>query len=312
MNSSSLTRLFAPTAALLAVTLLLIARPLTGIPIPVPTLTYTPSPIPTSTRTPTPTLTPVPTSTPTSTSTPTPTTTPTFTPAPPPAAAKVPILMYHYIGDLPPDADIFRRDLTVSAENLEAQLRYLAEAGYHTVTLTDLYHHLADGWYLPPRSIILTFDDGYRDAYTVAFPLLQKYGFVGTFFVLVTPTDQGNPRYMTWEMMKEMADAGMEIQGHGRDHVDMHGRPYDYLVYQIGGVKEAVESHTGKPVLFFCYPSGNYDGNVIAVLQATGYWGAVTTQYGRLHTADRLYTLSRIRIRGADSLDAFIDKVEGR
>ncbi len=66
-------------------------------------------------------------------------------------------------------------------------MQYLAEAGYHTITLTDLYLHLTEGRPLPEKPVILTFGDGYRDAYTVVFPLLQKYGFVGTFFVLATP-----------------------------------------------------------------------------------------------------------------------------
>lgn len=220
--------------------------------------------------------------------------------------------MYHYVEPLPPGADRFRRDLTVPPESFEAQLRYLAAAGYHTITLSDLHHHLTEGRPLPSRPIILTFDDGYRDAYTIAFPLLQEYGFVGTFFVLATPAHFESPNYLTWAMMREMTAAGMDIQGHGRDHVDMRGRTYDYLVYQLLGVKEAVEYHTGQPVVFFCYPSGHYDANVIAVLQAAGYWGAVTTEHGRVHTRETLFTLDRIRIRGTDSLEAFVAKVEGR
>lgn len=220
--------------------------------------------------------------------------------------------MYHYVEELPPNADRFRRDLTVTPGDFEVQLQYLVDAGYHTITLARLHHHLTEGRPLPERSIILTFDDGYRDAYTVVFPLLQRYGFVGTFFVLATPAHYESPNYLTWAMMQEMADAGMEIQGHGRDHVDLRGRSYDYLVYQILGVKEAVEYHTGWPVVFFCYPSGQYDARVIAVLESAGYWGAVTTQYGRVHTRENLFTLPRLRIRGSDTLEIFIGKVEGR
>ncbi|MGQ9467393.1 MAG: polysaccharide deacetylase family protein, partial [Anaerolineae bacterium] len=258
--------------------------------------------------TPTPPLTPTPTPTPS----PTPTPTPTPTPGPLPDFAEVPILMYHHVEDPPPGADRIRRDLTVRPEMFEAQLQYLAEAGYHTVTLTDLYLYLTEGRPLPERPVILTFDDGYRDAYTVVFPLLQKYGFVGTFFVLATPAHYASPQYLDWGMMKEMADAGMEIQGHGRDHVDLRNRSYEFLVYQILGIKEAVEYHTGQPVRFFCYPSGQYDASVIAVVRSAGYWGAVTTEYGRIHTREGLYTLHRIRIRGADPLETFIAKLEGR
>lgn len=236
--------------------------------------------------------------------------TPTF--GPPPDQVEVPILMYHYVGELSPDADYLRRDLTVGAEAFEAQLQFLRDAGYHTITLADLYLHLTEGRPLPARPIILTFDDGYRDAYTVVFPLLQRYGFTGSFFVLATPAHHESPDYLTWAMVAEMADAGMEMQGHGRDHVDLRGRSYAFLVYQILGIREAVEYHTGQPVRFFCYPSGGYDEDVIAVLQSAGYWGAVSTQHGRVHTRDSLFALSRVRIRGSDALETFINKVEGR
>lgn len=236
--------------------------------------------------------------------------TPTF--GPPPDRVEVPILMYHYVGELPPDADYLRRDLTVRAEAFEAQLQFLHDAGYHTITLADLYLHLTEGRPLPTRPVILTFDDGYRDAYTVVFRLLQRYGFTGSFFVLATPAHHESPDYLTWAMVAEMADAGMEMQGHGRDHVDLRGRSYAFLVYQILGIREAVEYHTGQPVRFFCYPSGGHDADAIAVLRSAGYWGAVSTQHGRVHTRDSLFTLSRIRIRGSDALETFVDKVEGR
>ncbi len=236
----------------------------------------------------------------------------TPTPVPLPDRADVPILMYHYISELPTDADRYRRDLTVTPERFEAQLQYLAQAGYHPISLTDLYLNLMEGYPLPPKPIVLTFDDGYRDAYEVAFPLLLKYGFTGTFFVLATPAHFESPEYLTWAQMKEMSDAGMDIQSHGRDHVDLRNRSYDFLVYQTLGVQEAIEYHTGRPPRFFCYPSGKYDANLIAVLKSAGYWAAVTTEWGRTHTRDNLFELPRLRVRGGASLESFIDIVEDR
>lgn len=244
------------------------------------------------------------------TATPTPPTE-TPTPVPLPDRAEVPILMYHYVSELPPDADRYRRDLTVTPERFEAQLQYLAQAGYHPISLTDLYLNLMEGYPLPPKSIVLTFDDGYRDAYEVAFPLLLKYGFTGTFFVLATPAHFESPEYLTWAQMKEMSDAGMDIQAHGRDHVDLRNRSYDFLVYQTLGVQEAIEYHTGHLPRFFCYPSGKRDANVIAVLKSAGYWAAVTTEWGRTHTRDNLFELPRLRVRGDASLESFVDMVEG-
>ncbi|MFL7791612.1 MAG: polysaccharide deacetylase family protein [Anaerolineae bacterium] len=227
-----------------------------------------------------------------------------------PKQARVPILMYHYVSDVPPGADRLRRDLTVSPEMFRAQLQYLADAGYHPITLTDLYLYLTQGYPLPDKPVVLTFDDGYRDAYEVVFPLLVEYGFPGTFFVLATPMHQESVDYITWVQAKEMSDAGMAIEGHGRDHVDLRGRSNDYLVYQTLGIQEAIYYHTGRLPRFFAYPSGQYDANVIAVLKSAGYWGAVTTDWGKEHTLGDMFEMERVRIRGSDTMGSFVDKLE--
>jgi len=237
---------------------------------------------------------------------------PTPTPVVLPDKAKVPIFMYHYVSELPPDADRYRRDLTVTPEKFNAQLQYLDKAGYHPITLTDLHLHLMQGYPLPEKPVILTFDDGYRDAYEVVFPLLLDYGFPGTFFVLATPSHFESPDYLTWTQMKEMSDAGMDIQAHGRDHVDLRGRSNDYLVYQILGIQEAIHQHTGHLPRFFCYPAGQRDANVIAVLESAGYWGAVTTDWGRTYTQGNAFEMPRLRIRGDDTVDSFVEKLEGK
>jgi peptidoglycan/xylan/chitin deacetylase (PgdA/CDA1 family) len=227
-----------------------------------------------------------------------------------PERAQVPILMYHYVSDVPPGADRMRRDLTVTPDKFRAQLQYLADAGYHPITLTDLHLYLAQGYPLPDKPVVLTFDDGYRDAYEIVFPMLLDFGFPGTFFVLATPMHQESVDYITWAQAKEMSDAGMAIEGHGRDHMDLRGRPNDFLVYQILGIQEAIHYHTGRLPRFFAYPSGQYDANTIAVLESAGYWGAVTTEWGDEHTLENGFVMPRMRIRGADTLASFIDKLE--
>jgi peptidoglycan/xylan/chitin deacetylase (PgdA/CDA1 family) len=228
-----------------------------------------------------------------------------------PDQADVPILMYHYVSELPPNADVYRRDLTVAPEAFEAQLQYLDETGYHPITLTDLYLYLTEGYPLPEKPIILTFDDGYRDAYEVVFPKLLDHGFPGTFFVLATPAHYESEAYLTWAQMKEMSDAGMAIEAHGRDHVDLRNRSSDFLIYQTLGIREAIEYHTGRTPRFFCYPSGQRDTNVIRVLESAGYQGAVTTEWGQTYTRENLFEMPRLRVRGEESLESFIEKLEG-
>lgn len=270
---------------------------------PTPTVTPIPSATPTATPTPTPTPTPPPT--------PTPVPTPTPTYPPPPEAVHVPILMYHYIGPLPDDADELRRALNVEPEAFEAQLRYLREAGYTTVTLYDIYDALTMGKPLPPKPIVLTFDDGYEDAYTYAMPLLQKYGDVGVFFVMADTADLHIPGYLSWDQVRALADGGMDVEGHGRGHYDLRGRDLDFLVYQILGIQEAVDVVTGRPARFFCYPSGGYDDQVIAVVKSANYLGAVTTEWGTEERLDNRFTWPRIRVDGRWSIDRFIKVLEG-
>lgn len=218
---------------------------------------------------------------------------------------RVPILMYHHIADPPADADVFRRDLSVRPVAFEGQLRYLEQSGYRPVTLTDLALYLTMGQPLPDRPIILTFDDGYRDNYTHAFPLLERFGFVGTFFLTTAPIDSQNPDWLSWDEVTEMHAAGMQFEPHGYDHSDLRGRSYDFLVYQILASREAIEARTGEICRFFAYPSGRYDQFVIDVLRSAGFWGAVFTGQGATHSTGDLFVLRRIRVRGGDDLDAF-------
>jgi peptidoglycan/xylan/chitin deacetylase (PgdA/CDA1 family) len=288
----------------------------TATALPTATATPTPTPTATNTATPSPTATATATATPTATFTPTPRPTATYTATPllptPDGLlrqARVPILMYHHIQDAPAGSNALRRDLSVSPQNFEAQLRYLQQEGYETVSLYDLALHLTVGKPLPKHPIVLTFDDGYADAYTHAFPLLQRFGFTGTVFLITAPIDANDPAFLSWENVGEMHAAGMDLEPHSYDHPDLRGRGYQFLVYQTLGPKEAIEARTGDTCRFFAYPSGRYDDYVIDVLQSANYWGAVVTEQGATHTGDGLFTLRRVRISGGDALSDFVHKL---
>jgi peptidoglycan/xylan/chitin deacetylase (PgdA/CDA1 family) len=282
-------------------------------PTPTPTPTFTPTPTATPTATATSTSTPTPTQTPTHTPTPSPTSTPTFTPTPlrptPDGVdrnVRVPILMYHHIDNPPHNADAVRYDLSVTPASFEQQLRYLKGLGYESITLNDLALHLTRGTELPPKPIIFTFDDGYDDAYDHAFPLLQRYGFTGTFFLVSAYIDESRPEFLSWEQVKEMYAAGMRFEPHSYNHPDMRNRGFDFVVFQILAPKEAIEARIGERCRFFAYPSGRYDQFVIDVLRSAHFWGGVLTEQGATHTTDDLFTLHRVRVRGGDDLDAFV------
>jgi peptidoglycan/xylan/chitin deacetylase (PgdA/CDA1 family) len=264
-----------------------------------PTATFRP------TATSTAIATPLPTATPSPTTSPTPTPEPTSRPTPDGVARTlhVPILMYHYISSPPADADVYRRDLSVTPAQFESHLKYLVDAGYHAIALDDLLYALAQGRELPAKPVILTFDDGYEDNYTNAFPLLQKYHVVGHFFVISDFVNQERPGYMTWSQIEEMAAAGQRFGSHSRDHPSLKGKSDDYLVWQALGGQEALAEHLGQHPHWISYPAGEYDDRTIAVYQSAGYWGGLTTQQGATHTLDGIFELKRVRVRGSHTAD---------
>jgi peptidoglycan/xylan/chitin deacetylase (PgdA/CDA1 family) len=218
-------------------------------------------------------------------------------------SARVPILMYHYLSTPPAGADIYRQDLSVTPANFARQLDRLQEAGYTTIHMTDLLLHLNQGDPLPEKPVIITFDDGYRDNYLNAFPLLQERGMTATFFIVTDFIDEERPEYLSWDMVREMYAAGMEIESHGRNHASLKGRDADYLVWQALGSLETIEYELGVRPRFISYPAGEFDQKTLEIFQSAHYWAGLTTRQGATHQSDDLFRLKRVRVRGAHSAD---------
>lgn len=207
--------------------------------------------------------------------------------------------MYHYISVPPAGADAVRRDLSVSPERFESHLQYLKEKGYRVVTLDDLLYALTLGRTLPEKPVILTFDDGYEDNYTGAFPLLKRLGAVAHFFIITDFVDEGRAGYLTWAQIKEMAQSGQRFGSHSRDHPDLRSQPLDYLVWQALGSAQTIQAQLGEHPRWVSYPSGTYDEQAIAVFKSADYWGGLTTQQGATHTLAGIFELKRMRVRGS-------------
>ena len=245
---------------------------------------------------------------------------PTPTPAPTPAPTqlsaptpdglsrrlRVPILMYHYLSQPPPDADIYRQDLSVPPDLFAAHLDRLLAAGYTTVNLTQVVDALQRGTSLPERPVVITFDDGYRDNYENAFPLLRERGMQATIFVVTDFMDEERPAYLTWEMAREMVQAGISIESHGRNHVSLAGQDDDYLVWQALGSLETIEYELGIRPRFISYPAGEYDARTIAVFSSAHYWAGLTTRQGSTLDNSALFELPRIRVRNTTTPDELL------
>jgi peptidoglycan/xylan/chitin deacetylase (PgdA/CDA1 family) len=227
-----------------------------------------------------------------------------------PRVLHVPILMYHYVSQPPADADKVLKDLAVLPEDFEKQVNWLKEQDYKTISPDDLIAALWQGKPLPPKPILLTFDDGYWDAYAIVYPILKAAGYTGTFFVVTDWVDAARKGYLNWDMAREMVQGGMYIESHSRTHLDFRNRDHAWYIDQIGGSIKAIETHTGVRPRYFCYPFGGYDDVAIRELRAAGIVAAFTENDSRYEYAANTMRLPRIRIRGAMTLTQFAAAVK--
>lgn len=282
---------------------------ITPLPTSTNTVAPTATPIPTLTATPPPTATDVPPETAASVVNDAPTAVLLPTPGGDSVTVNVPILMYHYISVPPAGADKYRLDLSVEPDVFRQQMTYLRDNGYTTIDFYDLSLAITKQIVLPPKPIIITLDDGYRDNYENAFPILKEFGFEATFFIVTELIDRGIERYVTWAMIEEMAQAGMRMEVHSRTHVDLRGRTREELVWQMLGPQESLAAHIGYTPRYFSYPSGRYDAATVAMVQELGFWGAVTTLHGTAHGFDDRYVWTRERIPHGLPLNEFAKRL---
>jgi peptidoglycan/xylan/chitin deacetylase (PgdA/CDA1 family) len=222
-----------------------------------------------------------------------------------PHDAPVPILMYHVLAPPLPSAPY--PDLYVTPSDFRGQVGWLAAHGYHAVTLLQVYDYWRGTRALPPKPIVLTFDDGYHSDFTVALPTLRARRWPG---VLNLEVRNLKPVWGTRPgMVRQMVAAGWEIDAHTMTHPDLTTVDPTQLRYQVAGSRTAIRRLFHQPVDFFCYPSGRYDDAVIAAVRAAGFLGATTTNEG-LARPDSLYTLDRVRVNGSDGVRGLAAKLE--
>lgn len=203
----------------------------------------------------------------------------------------VPILMYHYIRDYTDRTDQTGVSLSVSPKNFEVQMQWLSDHGFQTVDPT----YVRAPYKMDKKPIILTFDDGYQDNYDAAVPILKKFGFTGTFYVVSSFI--GTPGYMTWDELREMRDAGMDIGSHTVSHVALTLGSREAREEQILGSKREIEKNLGSPVHNFCYPFGKYNQVDADLAKAAGYATTVDTKSGVNTEASDPFKLKRLTIR---------------
>lgn len=212
------------------------------------------------------------------------------------SAQPVPILTYHVIGDRPPGAPF--PDLYVPVRVFAAQMNQLARLGDHVVTLQEVYDHW-HGAPLPSRPVVVSFDDGFRNQYTKALPILRRHGSRGTLNLVLQHLHEGTyglgPR-----QVRRMIAAGWEVDSHTLTHAFLPGLAGAQLDREVSGSRHALHVLFNIPVNFLCYPYGAYSSPVLSTTRRAGYLGATTTQPGRA-TPSTPFALPRIHVTATTS-----------
>ena len=235
---------------------------------------------------------------------------------------ELPVIMYHRV--IKDDSEKGIHGTYIEQERFRANLQYLKDHGYETVTFDDL----RDGRYKKrfdrdhPKWIILTFDDGYVDNYTTAFPLLKEFGFKAVIFLLshrdYNAWDADDPQHpekklplMTKEMVDEMAAYGIEFGAHTKTHPRLAELPPKEARAEITECKAALEHKYGRSFKTFAYPYGSLNEDIKTMVKESGFDFAVATDSGDVVFDADLFQIRRIAIFPKNSMLTFKRKASG-
>jgi peptidoglycan/xylan/chitin deacetylase (PgdA/CDA1 family) len=270
-------------------------------PTLVPTYTATATLIPSATLSPTPTHTA--TATPTETPTPTSTATATLVPTPTwasfgPGEVTAPILLYHHIAESETGNRYY-----ISPTTFKQQMNKLKELGYETITASELAKVILHGGNLPPRPVVITFDDGDLDVFENAYPILKDLGYVASMYVVSNYMDQ--PNFLSSDQLKKLADSGWEIGSHSSNHYDLTLN-YGLFYQEMNLSRQNIEASVGVELRTFAYPYGKVDPNVMAKISEYGYLAGMGLGTAVTHSPYTIYYLSRQEVQSTYSMETFL------
>jgi len=216
----------------------------------------------------------------------------------------VPVLNYHKV-------DSLNHALSISPQEFEEQMEYLYNNEYHTISPDELMAYLKYGKSLPEKPIMITFDDGYLDNYTNAYPIMKKYGYTGTIFIVSNLVGE-DPRFVNWEQVKEMQQSGFIFGSHTVNHISLTSLSKEEITNELTQSRDTIAQKLGKPPEYFAYPTGTYNPEIEDMVRGAGYKAAFTIQYGQVGTDSDVYALERIPIfKGQRTFRSFFIRLTG-
>lgn len=220
---------------------------------------------------------------------------------------KIPVLAYHKI-DVP-TADVKIRGAFTAPARFDKQISYLRRRGFEFYTASQLVQRFIESGRYPENAICLTFDDGWKDNYTFAFPILKKHGVVVTIFLVpscigrttdqVTAEGEGKREHLSASDIREMSDFGIEFGSHSMNHRLFDRISPDEIDSEVFESKAFIENLVQRDCSVFAYPAGFFNEHSKASIKGAGYLAAFSTVYGSDDRND-LFELNRTEILRRD------------
>ena len=205
----------------------------------------------------------------------------------------VPILMYHRFG-------YDNSSLFVTPENFAKQMAYLKNKGYEIISLNELVKGIISQKKFKHNTVVITIDDGYKDNYLYAYPIIKEYDFTATIFIIANFIDNKED-FLTWNEIKRMSANKIYFGAHTKNNIYLPSvEKIEVLLDETSGCKELIESKIGMPIHYFCYPTGGFTEKIKAILKEAGYKGACTTNRGFSELNKDVYELKRIKVTNSD------------
>lgn len=215
------------------------------------------------------------------------------------ANSKIPILTYHSIDD---SGSI----ISVSPAKFRRQMELLKEVAYKTISLKEIVEHIRNRKVFPKKSIAITFDDGFKNVYYEAFPILKEFGFTATIFLVTGDCGKKNrwdshsrniPNIdlLCWDEIIEMSDKGMDFGAHTMSHSNLSGLSIEKATEEIVNSKSMIQKHLKKDILFFAYPYGSQTVEIKGIIKGK-FYGACSTGMGFVTLKSDVYSLPRIEM----------------
>lgn len=222
-----------------------------------------------------------------------------------------PILMYHAFGSPGEPSSRYVTPLRSFAR----QMAWLHRMGYHVLSLEEYLDYRARYEFPPERSVVITIDDGYQDNKTLAYPVLRRYGFPATIFLVTgligktyfteVESELNSRPMLSWQDIQEMAQGGIHFGAHTRTHPDLLTLTAEQVCEELSDSRYDIENTLGIPVQTFSYPFGSYHSSLHPLVEQAGFLGSCSIDEGLNTPTTDLFALRRVEIYGTDSLFDF-------